>query len=238
MATTVQHPRKAAKSPLRLAVYHPAPAGSGVLSLVRQFGAGVRARIVDRPQEVRATDDLVVVVAGADGFARSLTAALGGLAPPVLVVVRRGDVAGLPTAQAAGYLIVDRLDGLAASAVSFAVRATARRPAFAAAPTAAAPAEPLTPRERDIMALLAAGCSTREIADDLAITGKTVRNYLSNIYRKLGARRQAEALVRWLSSAEAQAPIARCVMRQASACRARSAGTPTSTAPDPAPRVT
>jgi DNA-binding CsgD family transcriptional regulator len=53
--------------------------------------------------------------------------------------------------------------------------------------------------------LLAAGCSIREIADNLAIGGKTVRNYLSNIYRKLGARRQAEALVRWLSSAEVQA---------------------------------
>jgi DNA-binding NarL/FixJ family response regulator len=55
------------------------------------------------------------------------------------------------------------------------------------------------------MTLLASGFSIREIAEDLAIGGKTVRNYLSNIYRKLGVHRQAEALIRWLSIMEVPA---------------------------------
>jgi DNA-binding CsgD family transcriptional regulator len=188
----------AAQQPLRVAVYHPGPAPA----LARQFGAGVLARIVHHPREVRASDDLVVVLAGAGTFERDLARELGPLAPPVLVVVRRGDEGRVPAGRAGGYLVVDRLDGPAAGLLSFAVLATSRRAPQAAA---AMPAEPLTPRERDIMALLAAGCSIREIADNLAIGGKTVRNYLSNIYRKLGARRQAEALVRWLSAAEPQA---------------------------------
>jgi DNA-binding CsgD family transcriptional regulator len=189
-----------AQQPLRVAVYQPDPAPS----LARQLGAGVLARLVHHPREVRASDDLVVVVAGAGTFERDLARELGPLTPPVLVVVRRGDDDRVPAGRATGYLVVDRLDGLAAGLMSFAVLATSRR-APQAAPAAPVPAEPLTPRERDIMALLAAGCSIREIAENLAIGGKTVRNYLSNIYRKLGARRQAEALVRWLSTAEPQA---------------------------------
>ena len=54
------------------------------------------------------------------------------------------------------------------------------------------------------MTLLATGYSIREIAANLAIGGKTVRNYLSNIYRKLGVSRQAEALVHWLSLSQSR----------------------------------
>ncbi|RSM70919.1 hypothetical protein DMB66_07970 [Actinoplanes sp. ATCC 53533] len=88
--------------------------------------------------------------------------------------------------------------------MSFAVLATARRVPTRPAPAGLAHAEPLTPRERDVMTLLAAGRDIREIAEALAIGGKTVRNNLSNIYRKLGVRRQTEALLRWLSIGEAQ----------------------------------
>jgi DNA-binding NarL/FixJ family response regulator len=77
-------------------------------------------------------------------------------------------------------------------------------PPPAPGPAALAHAEPLTPRERDVMTLLATGRTICEIADALAIGGKTVRNNLSNIYRKLGVRRQAEALIRWFSLIEAQ----------------------------------
>jgi DNA-binding CsgD family transcriptional regulator len=182
----------AAQQPLQVAVHSPGPAPA--------LGPGVVVRPVRHPREVRATDDLVVVVGGGT-FERDLADALGPMAPPVLVVVLRGDEGRVRDGRAGGYLVVDRLDGFATTLMSFAVLATSRR-AAAPAPVPAVLPEPLTPRESDIMALLAAGCSIREIAENLAIGGKTVRNYLSNIYRKLGARRQAEALVRWLSTAE------------------------------------
>jgi len=194
-------------SALRLAVYWPTPTARPVPSLTGRLGDSVRARLVHRPEQVRASDDLVVVVAGARTFVPSLTDALGPQTPPVLVVLRRTEETRLPVStgfRAAGYLVVDRADlgGLVQSLMSFAVLATARR--TPPAPAGLAHSEPLTPRERDVMTLLAAGRNIREIAEALAIGGKTVRNNLSNIYRKLGVRRQTEALIRWLSIGDAQ----------------------------------
>ncbi len=51
----------------------------------------------------------------------------------------------------------------------------------------------LTPRERDILRLLAQGKSNREIAQTLYLTEKTVRNYVSNILRKLEVNSRTEA---------------------------------------------
>ena len=193
---------------LRLAVYWPTPTARPVPSLTRRLGDSVRARMVHRPEQVRTSDDLVVVVAGARTFVPSLNDALGPDTPPVLVVVRRTEQTLLPVSpgyRATGYLVVDRADpgALVENLMSFAVLATARR-APTRPPAGLVHSEPLTPREQDVMTLLAAGRDIREIADALAIGGKTVRNNLSNIYRKLGVRRQTEALLRWLSVGEAQ----------------------------------
>jgi LuxR family maltose regulon positive regulatory protein len=61
-------------------------------------------------------------------------------------------------------------------------------------------AEPLTPREMEVLALIAAGDSNQAIADKLVITVRTVKKHTSNIYGKLGAssRIQAVALAREL----------------------------------------
>ena len=44
----------------------------------------------------------------------------------------------------------------------------------------------LTAREREVLNLLARGHSNREIAEELVITNKTVKNHLSRIYEKIG----------------------------------------------------
>jgi DNA-binding CsgD family transcriptional regulator len=46
--------------------------------------------------------------------------------------------------------------------------------------------EPLTTREKEVLALVALGCTNAQIADLLFITEATVRNHLNNIYSKLG----------------------------------------------------
>ena len=61
----------------------------------------------------------------------------------------------------------------------------ARPPTLFAAPRAAG----LTPREREIALLAAAGSSSREIADRLVVSVRTVDNHLQNAYRKLGVTR-------------------------------------------------
>lgn len=54
--------------------------------------------------------------------------------------------------------------------------------------------EPLTRRERDVIALAAEGLTTAEIARSLKLSPATVRTYLSRAERKLGARNRAHAV--------------------------------------------
>ena len=50
-------------------------------------------------------------------------------------------------------------------------------------------------RDRDLLALLAAGRTTDEIAERLGIAPKTVRNRTSLLYRRLGVRSRAQAAI-------------------------------------------
>jgi two-component system nitrate/nitrite response regulator NarL len=50
----------------------------------------------------------------------------------------------------------------------------------------------LTPREAEVVHLLADGLSTREISQKLALSEHTIRNYLSSIYDKLGVSSRVE----------------------------------------------
>jgi DNA-binding NarL/FixJ family response regulator len=53
----------------------------------------------------------------------------------------------------------------------------------------------LTPRELQMLAMLARGFLAKEIARDLHIKEKTVRNHISNIYRKLGIYDRSQAVL-------------------------------------------
>ncbi len=53
----------------------------------------------------------------------------------------------------------------------------------------------LTEREIEIIRFVAAGMSNREIADKLSYSEKTVKNYLSNIFSKLGIRDRTQAAI-------------------------------------------
>ena len=56
-----------------------------------------------------------------------------------------------------------------------------------------APAFALTPREREVLALVADGRTNRQIADELFISEKTASVHVSNILAKLGVANRAEA---------------------------------------------
>lgn len=53
----------------------------------------------------------------------------------------------------------------------------------------------LTPREREIFILLIDNYTTKEIATNLGISEKTVRNHISNVMQKLGVTGRASAVV-------------------------------------------
>jgi two-component system response regulator DesR len=57
-----------------------------------------------------------------------------------------------------------------------------------------APANPLTSRELDALRLAAEGATTVEIATKLCLSVGTVRNYLSRVVAKTGARNRVDAI--------------------------------------------
>ena len=50
-------------------------------------------------------------------------------------------------------------------------------------------------REQDIIRLLVDGCNNKEIADSLYLTVGTVKNYITQIYSKIGANDRANAVI-------------------------------------------
>lgn len=53
----------------------------------------------------------------------------------------------------------------------------------------------LTPRELQILQMLADGCSPSDVAERLVISPKTVRNHLTNVYDKLDVGSRSQAIV-------------------------------------------
>ena len=81
------------------------------------------------------------------------------------------------------------------------LRAFGQPPTAAGAERAAAAAVPglfeqLTPREREILVLLAAGTPNPRIAEELVVTLDTVKKHVSHLLGKLGAANRTEAVTR------------------------------------------
>ena len=53
----------------------------------------------------------------------------------------------------------------------------------------------LTKREEEVFSLLVKNKTTKEIAENLNISEKTVRNHISNAMQKLGVKGRAQAVV-------------------------------------------
>lgn len=53
----------------------------------------------------------------------------------------------------------------------------------------------VTKREEEVLQLIADGCSTPEVASELYISQKTVKNHLASIYQKLDARDRTQAVL-------------------------------------------
>lgn len=60
----------------------------------------------------------------------------------------------------------------------------------------------LTDREQEVFELLVLNKTTKEIAEELKISEKTVRNHISNTIQKLGVKGRAQAVVELLKLGE------------------------------------
>ena len=115
-------------------------------------------------------------------------------------------VLGALRAGARGYLTKDA----GAEEIRAAVEAVARGEAAldpaiqhhvlaaVSAPAEAAPAEApddLTPREVEVLTLIAEGLTNTEIAERLVVSAATVKSHVNHIFAKIGARDRAQAVV-------------------------------------------
>ncbi|MFB6844305.1 response regulator [Streptomyces sp. NPDC056373] len=101
-------------------------------------------------------------------------------------------------AGATGYLLKDApRDELFSGVRAAAEGRTVLSPAVASRLVSAVRApgnEPLSAREREVLALVARGTSNREIARELFISEATVKTHLTHLYAKLGVNDRAAAV--------------------------------------------
>ncbi|MCS7477201.1 response regulator [Umezawaea endophytica] len=97
-----------------------------------------------------------------------------------------------PAELIAGIRTVAVGDSLLAPAVT---RTLIGRFASRVQPTAPDPEHPLTPRELEVLKLIAEGLSNAEIAGTLVISHETVKTYVSRLLAKLGLRDRVHAVV-------------------------------------------
>ncbi len=122
--------------------------------------------------------------------------------PPIIALIPPAETAFWPGA-ARGLLPRDvSASTLGAAIAAAAAGLTITHPDLAstlipsAPPDLTPPIEDLTPRELDVLALLAEGLSNRAIAQRLAISEHTVKFHVNGILTKLDARSRTEAVVR------------------------------------------
>jgi DNA-binding NarL/FixJ family response regulator len=63
-------------------------------------------------------------------------------------------------------------------------------------PARSADCEKLSPRELELLELLAVGFSNKEIADKMQLSLETVRTYVKRIYSKMHVRNRTEAAIK------------------------------------------
>ncbi len=58
----------------------------------------------------------------------------------------------------------------------------------------------LTKREVEVLQLIANGCNNKEISENLYISEKTVKNHISNIFRKIGVNDRTSAAIYYINA--------------------------------------
>ncbi|MFF7676623.1 response regulator [Actinacidiphila glaucinigra] len=158
--------------------------GEDVVAAARDAGAQVALLDIEMPGATTGLD-----------AAAAVRAAL----PQVRVVIvttfgRPGYLRRAMEAGADAFLVKDAPAGQLAEAVRRVLRGEKVIDPVLAAAALSEGADPLTPRERDVLRAAADGSLNADIARRLHLSEGTVRNYLSTAIQKTAARNRAEAV--------------------------------------------
>jgi DNA-binding NarL/FixJ family response regulator len=136
---------------------------------------------VCREVRSRAPEVTCLMLTAFDDDQALLDAIMAGAAGFVLKQVRGGDLAGTVRAAASGRSLLP--PRAASRAITRLRDASSKRDSLAT----------LTPHERSVLELIGQGLTNRQIGDRLLIAEKTVKNYVSTLFRKLGLEQRTAA---------------------------------------------
>ena len=162
----------------------------------------VRAAVTLHP------DVLVMDISMPGGTGIAATREITRVAPKVAVLMLTmfdddDSVFAAVRAGALGYVlkgndpedIVRAITSVAAGEAVFGPGIARRALTFLGAPGAQPVLPALTPREREVLTLIATGLGNATIADQLGVSPNTIANHVSSIFRKLQVDTRAEAIV-------------------------------------------
>jgi DNA-binding NarL/FixJ family response regulator len=138
---------------------------------------------------------------GVDGIEATRRIAAAGGSTAVLVLTAFSDqprILGAIDAGAVGYLLKDAdardvVEGVRAAARGESPLDPRAARAVLTAHVAPDPLGPFSPREREVLALLASGLPNKLIARQLQISEKTVKTHLTRIFREIGVSDRTQA---------------------------------------------
>lgn len=144
-----------------------------------------------------------LLLPGADGVAVCKALAAGSPATRLVVLTSSEDEAPVIEAMKAGALgylskamgAAELLEAVRLAAAGETVLSTRAQAALARPLRSAKPAQMLSPRELDVLALLAEGLSNGEIGQRLGIGESTVKTHVSNVLGKLGLSDRTQAAI-------------------------------------------
>jgi DNA-binding NarL/FixJ family response regulator len=152
------------------------------------------------------TPDVVLMdldMPGTDGIEATQRIVSGGGAAAVLVLTSFSDqprILGAIEAGAVGYLLKDASSEDVVEGIRAAARGESPLDPRAArtvlnARAAPDPLAPFSPREREVLELLARGLSNPEICERLVISEATTKTHVARVLQKLGVRDRIQAVI-------------------------------------------
>ncbi len=140
---------------------------------------------------------------------RAIVAAHDGAVNVVVLTsfAGRDDILAALDAGASGYMLKDAEPEELLAAVRAAARGEAPLAPKAAREVLAArveqrPTEDLSPREQDVLRLVAQGLPNKRIARELEISEKTVKAHLTNVFQRIGVTDRTQAALWYREHAE------------------------------------